>query len=101
MEKSPALSEAKPLAKDLSDIGTVGLEAMSYLSAGIAPTQQWRDARLATLDQAAKPKAALEFATISSVKQLVIGAAELAQLKTMRPEEWKKRVITLAGTSTK
>lgn len=97
MEKSPALFEAKPLAKDLSDIGTVGLEAISYLSSGVAPTIQWRDARITTLDQAAKPKAALEFATITSVKRLVIAAAELPQLKTTSPEEWKKRVIALSS----
>jgi hexosaminidase len=97
MEKSPALFEAKPLAKDLSDIGTVGLEALSYLSSGVAPTIQWRDARLAALDQAAKPKAALEFATITSVKRLVIAVAELPQLKTTSPEEWKKHVIALSS----
>ena len=96
MEKSPALFEAKPLAKDLSDIGTVGLEAMSYLSSGVVPTTQWRDAKLATLEQAAKPKAALEFATIAGVRRLVIAAVEMPQLKSVAPAEWKKRVIELA-----
>jgi hexosaminidase len=101
IDQSPALHEAKPLAKDLSEIGLTGLEAMSYLSAGVATTTEWRDARLAMLDQAAKPKAALEFPIIPSVRQLVIAAAELPQLKSTTPVEWKKRVITLASPSTK
>ena len=101
IDQSPALHEAKPLAKDLSAIGLAGLEAMSSLSAGVAPTTEWRDAGLAMLDEAAKPKAALEFPIIPSVKQLVIAAAELSQLKSTTPAEWRKRVTTLASPSTK
>ena len=101
MEKSPALFEAKPLARDLSNTGAVGLEAISYLSGRMAPKTEWKDSRLAILDQAAKPKAALEFATISSVRELVIAAAELPQVKTMTPLEWKKRVVNLANPSVK
>jgi hexosaminidase len=101
MDRSPALHEAQPLAKDLSELGRLGLEALSYLSAGSPPTQEWRDASLARLDEAAKPKAALEFVHIASVKQLVIAAFELPQLKSLEPLEWKKRVTTLANPSAK
>lgn len=101
IDRSPALGEARPLAKDLSEIGVAGLEAMSYLAAGTAPTPEWRDAKLARLDEAAKPKAALEFVTIRSVKELVIAAFELPQLKSTEPAEWKKRVTTLASPATK
>jgi hexosaminidase len=101
MDRSPALHEAQPLAKDLSELGRLGLEALSYLSAGSAPTQEWRDASLARLDEAAKPKAALEFAHVASVKQLVIAAFELPQLKSLEPLEWKKRVTTLASPAVK
>ena len=101
IDQCPGLHEAKPLAKDLSESGVAGLEAMSYLSAGLAPTSEWRDARLARLDEATKPKAALEFAIIPSVRQLVIAAAELLQLKSTTPAEWKKRVTTLASPATK
>jgi len=41
---------------------------MSYLSAGHAATTEWRDAQLAKLDEAAKPKAALEFAVTTNVR---------------------------------
>jgi len=101
IDRSAALREARPLAKDLSEIGVAGLEAMSYLTAGTAPTAEWRDAQLARLDAAAKPKAALEFVTIPSVRQLVIAAFELPQLKSTEPAEWKKRVTTLASPASK
>ena len=97
IDRSPALQEARPLANNLSAIAEAGLEAMSYLSSGSAPTTEWRDAQLARLDEAAKPKAALEFVVITSVRKLVIAAAELPQLNSTTPAEWKKRVNTMAS----
>jgi hexosaminidase len=96
MDGSPSLHEARPLAKDLSEIGAAGLEALSFLTRGVAPSAEWRDARLSLLEQAAKPKAALEFPIIPSVKELIIAAYELPQLKTLMPHEWRKRVKQLA-----
>lgn len=96
IDRSPALQEARPLAKNLSVIAEAGLEAMSHLSAGDTPPTEWRDAQLAKLGEAAKPKAALEFVVITSVRKLVIAAAELPQLNSTTPAEWKKRVTTLA-----
>jgi len=96
IDRTPALEEARPLAKDLSDLGETGLEAMSYLKSGMVPTTAWREAKLAGLAQAAIPKSALEFMVISSVKKLVIAAAERSQLKSTTPAEWKKRITTLA-----
>src|SRR5438128_835493 len=96
IDRSPALQEARPLANNLAVIAEAGLEAMSYLSAGDAPTTEWRNAQLASLDEAAKPSAALEFAVIPSVRKLVIAAAELPQLRSITPTEWKKRVTTQA-----
>src|SRR5256714_11459260 len=60
IDGSPALAETRPLAGDLSQIGTTGLEALSYLTKGVAPGGEWRASRLAALDEAAKPKAAVE-----------------------------------------
>ena len=97
IDRSPALQEARPLANNLSDIAAAGQEAMSHLAAGDGATTQWRDAQLAKLDEAAKPKAALEFVVITSVRKLVIAAAELPQLKTTSPADWKKRITTLAS----
>jgi hexosaminidase len=101
IDNSPALQEARPLAHDLSDIAAAGLEAMSYLKTGVAPSAEWRDAQLAKLDQAAQPRAALEFPSITGVKQLVIAAMLMPQLKSMTPAEWQKQVQTLASTTQK
>jgi hexosaminidase len=97
IDKSPALQEARPLANDLSAIAEAGFEAMSYLSSGDAPTTDWRQAQLAKLDEATKPKAALEFVVVNSVRKLVIAAGELPQLRLMTAVEWNKRVMTLAN----
>ncbi len=99
IDRSAALQEARPLVSSLADIAEAGLEAMAHLSSGDPVTAEWRDAKLARLDEAAKPKAALEFVVITSVRKLVIAAAELPQLKATSPAEWKKRVTTLAGAS--
>jgi hexosaminidase len=96
IDGSPALHEAKPLAKDLVELGTTGLEALSYISSGVSPSTEWRDARLSAIEQAAKPKGALEFSIIPSLRQLVIAASELSLLSQMTPAEWKAQVKALA-----
>ncbi len=93
---SPILREADPLAKDLSRMGNIGLEAISYLSSGTEPPPDWREKELQVLDGAAKPKAALEFVIIPSLRQLIIAASEASQLNTMSPADWKKHVLMLA-----
>jgi hexosaminidase len=97
IDRSPALQEATPLVRNLATIAETGLEAISHLSAGDAPATEWRDAQLTRLDEAAKPGAALEFVVIASVRKLVIAAAELPQLSSTTPAEWKKRVNALAN----
>ncbi len=76
IDRAPALHEARPLAKDLASVAAAGLEALAYLTAGNQATAQWRDAQLAKLDEAAKPKAALELVIIPSIKKLIVAAAE-------------------------
>jgi hexosaminidase len=96
IDKSPGLHEARPLARDLSAMGTAGLEALSFLTRGVAAPASWRDARLAMLDEAAKPKGALEFPVVPSLRQLIIAATELQRLKEMPPAAWKSEIKTLA-----
>ncbi|HYE14091.1 MAG TPA: hypothetical protein VD968_06590, partial [Pyrinomonadaceae bacterium] len=97
MDGSPALHEARPLADDLSALGAAGLEALSYLSRGVAAPPEWRDARLAALEQAAKPKAAVELAVVGAVRQLVAAASELERLGAMTPAEWNRHVRAAAS----
>jgi hexosaminidase len=96
--KSPILREAEQLPRDLADIGSAGLEALSYLAADIAPPDGWREARMAMLEQAAKPKAEVEFAIIEPVRKLIILAAEMPGLKNLPQSQWKDRVMTLTAT---
>jgi hexosaminidase len=100
IDRSPALQEGRPLANDLSAISAAAQAAMAHLSAGDPAPAEWRDAQLARLDEAAKPKAALEFVVIKSVRKLVIAAAELPQLRSTTPLEWNKRVEALANPPT-
>jgi hexosaminidase len=77
IDRSPALKEIKPLAQNLTQLGSTGLEAVSYLKLGMPPPREWRDASLAKLEEAAKPYGALEFMIVSGVKQLVNAASEI------------------------
>jgi hexosaminidase len=101
IERAPALHEVRALADDLSEIARIGLEATSYLTNNVAASTEWRDASLARLDLAAKPKAALEFSIIPGVRQLVIAAAELSSLPQLTPAEWKSRVTLMAKSPPK
>ncbi|HEY0080752.1 MAG TPA: family 20 glycosylhydrolase [Pyrinomonadaceae bacterium] len=101
MDNSPALQEARPLVRDLSDISAAGLEALSYLSNGVAPTAEWRNSRLAMLEQAAKPKAALEVVVIPGVRQLVVAAFEQPRLKQMSAADWRAQVKLLSAPPAK
>ena len=100
IETSPVLREAQQLPRDLSAIGTAGLEALSYIVADADPPAAWRRDKLAMLEQAAKPKAEVEFAIIAPVKTLVILAAEFRSLKSMPHSQWRSRVLTLSAKGT-
>jgi hexosaminidase len=97
IDKSPVLREAEQLPRDLAEIGGAGLEALSYLAADLAPPDGWRDARLSMLEQAAKPKAEVEFAIIEPVRKLIILAAAMPGLKSLPQSQWKDRVLTLTA----
>ena len=77
IDRSPALKEIKPLAQNLTQLGSTGLEALSYLKLGMPPPREWREASIAKVEEAAKPYGALEFVVVSGMKQLVNAAAEL------------------------
>jgi len=49
------------------------------------------------LDEAAKPKAEVEFAIIAPVRKLVILASEMMSLKSIPHSQWKERVLVLAN----
>jgi len=98
---SPILQEAEQLPRDLADIGTAGLEALSYLSMNVPAPNGWREEKLAMIEKAAKPKAEVEFAMIGSVRKLIILTAEMPNLKSIPLSEWKSRVQTMAEGSSR
>ena len=97
IDKSPILREAEQLPRALAEIGTAGLEALSYVSADMTPPEGWRVAKMTMLDEAAKPKAEVEFAIIAPVRKLIILASEMASLKSIPHSQWKERVLVLAN----
>jgi hexosaminidase len=101
IDKAPVLREAEQLPRDLSAIGTAGLEALSYIVTDVDPPAGWRDDKLAMLEQAAKPKAEVEFAIIAPMRALVVLAAEFRSLKSMPHSEWRSRVLTLSAKGAK
>ena len=97
IDRAPILREAEQLPGDLSEIGTIGLEALSYITADVTPPVQWRETKMDRLEKASQPKAEVEFAIIPAVRELVVLAAELANLRQIPQSQWKERVRTLAA----
>jgi hexosaminidase len=96
MEKSAALTEAKPLVGDWRNLTAIGLEAVSYLEKNSTPPAEWRDAKLKMLEEIAKPKAALEFAVVPGMKMLIIAAVEMPNLKNVSATEKRERIRKIA-----
>ncbi|HEX8336535.1 MAG TPA: hypothetical protein VF621_07380, partial [Pyrinomonadaceae bacterium] len=95
-ERSPLMRDAEPLARDLSELSAAGLEALEYLSAGLAPPAAWREERLALAERIAQNKTEVGLAPVPAVKLLVVAASESARLQTMPPAEWRAHVNALA-----
>jgi hexosaminidase len=75
LSSSSSLQELIPLSHQLCDLGSTGLEALDNIEAGRRVTADKRHQQLATIDDAAKPRAELFLVVSSGVRQLV--AAEL------------------------
>ena len=100
-DRSPVMREAEPLALELSQMSAAALEALGYLSAGVAPHDGWRAEKLALIEEVSKTKSELEFPILPTVRRLVIAASEIPQLKSMSPAEWNSHVTTLASDNDK
>lgn len=70
-ENNPPLFEAKQLATDLQDLGEIGLEITDIWGTGKTASQDWKDTKLKRLTEIAKPKAAVEFQVVVSLKKLI------------------------------
>lgn len=76
MERSPLLAEARPRPAQLAELGSIGLESLSYLSSGQAAPGGWRAAQLAAIDAAAQPVALTRFTVLDPLRSLVNAVKE-------------------------
>jgi hypothetical protein len=100
--RSPLMNqEAAPLARNMEDVSNIGLEAYGFLQSNKIPTEEWLNANLARLIEAAQPKAAVELMIVPPVMEMVIAAAEQEKRKTMSAEEWKEHLKSMAAEKMK
>jgi hexosaminidase len=71
MSKSPRLAKALPRAQQLTEMGAMGLEAVAYLSSGVAAPPGWKAEKLAILDDAEQPVALTRFTVLQPLRDMV------------------------------
>jgi hexosaminidase len=76
MAGSANLAPAESLAPQLTVLGTIGLEAVSYLSSGLPVAAGWKAEKLAVLAEAQKPRAVVQFTVIKPLRDLVQAVPE-------------------------
>ncbi|MGA2858907.1 MAG: beta-N-acetylhexosaminidase [Candidatus Sulfotelmatobacter sp.] len=84
IDRSPILKETEPLVREASNLGEAGLEALSYLSAKVAPPAGWEQSKLSALEEASKPRAGMFLAVAGPIRQLIIAAGEIDRLQSRR-----------------
>jgi hexosaminidase len=65
------LKEVVPLSQELSDVATIGLQALDYLEGPVRAPGGWQAQQLARLKHAEEPKAQLLLMVVPSVEKLV------------------------------
>lgn len=71
MSGSPQLIPALPRAQQLTELGTMGIEALAYLSSGAQAPTGWKAQKLALLDQCQKPVDLVQFTILKPMRDLV------------------------------
>jgi hexosaminidase len=71
MTASPQLEAALPRVQQLTELGTLGLEAVNYLSSGVPAPPGWKAKQLAILDEAEQPVAMTRFTVLKPLRDLV------------------------------
>jgi hexosaminidase len=71
MSASPRLKEALPRARQLTEMGAMGLEALGYLSSGVPAPPGWEAAKLKILDEADQPVALTRFTVAQAMRSLI------------------------------
>lgn len=71
MSGAPLLVEAIPRAQQLTELGTMGMEAVSCLSTGTPVPAGWKAQKLAILDEASRQVALTRFTVLKPLRDLV------------------------------
>jgi hexosaminidase len=74
MAAAPLLIDPAPRAAQLTDLGTAGLEALAHLEKKESAPADWEQAKLAVIDEAAKPVGLVRFTVLDPVRELVKAA---------------------------
>jgi hexosaminidase len=76
MDRSPLLAQANPRPAQLAELGSIGLESLSYLSSGVAAPAGWRAAQLSAIQAIAAPVALTQFDVLDPLRSLVNAVQE-------------------------
>jgi hexosaminidase len=98
---SAKAAEARPLSRDLADLGGVGLEALDALASGQQPEEKWGQDAQQRVRRAYVPRAEVQLAVVPSVLKLVLAASQLEESKTVSPEEWTRKLDEQVTKATK
>ena len=94
----PAVREAIPTARDLSDACAVGVDAVHSIESGTPLSPDALTADLATLDRAAAPNAsATELPIVRPIRLLVAAAAKQAARPALSDDAWRGAVTTASA----
>lgn len=72
---SPLLQEASSHIAALPKLGSMGIEALSYLHSGTAPPAGWKDAQTTILHDAVNPHELVDFVVLAPLQKLVEAAS--------------------------
>ena len=74
------LKEVAPVSRDLSALGSAGLEALDYLDRGERAPDAWKAQQQTVMQRAAIPKAEVMLMIVPSIQKLIEAAAGTASL---------------------
>jgi len=73
--RSPRLSDVEVRARQLGDLGRIGLESLAFLNARALPASGWKDTQMAAIADAEKPSALVRFVFLPALRKLVEAAS--------------------------
>ncbi len=75
-QQTPRLSDIQTRVEQLGELAGVGLSALTYLETHTVPPANWQAQQMMVLDNAEKPSALVRFTFLSSMRKLVVDAAQ-------------------------